>query len=152
MKYITEVIVNLPREELVQKLDNPANMKHWQKGLLGYKQLNETNPGQAGAKMELEYKRGKKSMVLTETIVKNNFPSEFHATYDAGGMHNIQENYFEAIDANTTKWRSESEFRFSNFMMKAMGFMMPGVFKKQSQSYLNDFKAFAEHGTSVAEA
>ena len=152
MKHTIEVIVNLSREELVQKLDNPANMKHWQKGLLGYKQLDEANPRQEGAKMELEYKRGKKSMMLTETIVKINFPKEFHATYDAGGVHNIQQNYFEVIDANTTKWRSESEFQFSNFMMKAMGFLMPGAFKKQSQKYLNDFKAFAENGTSVSEA
>ena len=152
MKYTTEVIVNVPREELVQKMDNPANMKHWQKGLLGYKLLDKENPSQVGAKMELEYKRGKKSMILTETIVKNNFPSEFHATYDAGGVHNIQQNYFEVIDANTTKWRSESEFQFSNFMMKVMGFLMPGAFKKESQKYLNAFKAFAENGTSVSEA
>ena len=151
MKYTTEVIVNLPREELIKKLDKPENMKHWQRGLLGYKQLTPETPGQVGAKMELEYKRGKKSMMLTETIVKNDFPAEFHATYDAGGVHNIQQNYFEVLDANTTKWRSESEFQFSNFMMKAIGFLMPGVFKKQSQKYLNDFKAYAEEGVSVSE-
>ncbi len=58
----------------------------------------------------------------------------------------------EIIDANTTKWRSESEFQFSNFMMKVMGFLMPDAFKKQSLKYINNFKAFAKNGTSVSEA
>jgi hypothetical protein len=58
----------------------------------------------------------------------------------------------EVIDVNSTKWRSESEFQFSNFMMKAMGFLMPGAFKKQSLKYINNFKAFAKNGTSVSEA
>jgi hypothetical protein len=35
--------------------------------------------------------------------------------------------------------------------MKLIGWLMPGAFKKQSQKYLNDFKDFAENGTSVAE-
>jgi hypothetical protein len=36
-------------------------------------------------------------------------------------------------------------------MMKAMGFLMPNAFKKQSMKYLTDFKNFAENGTSVAQ-
>jgi len=33
-----------------------------------------------------------------------------------------------------------------------MAFLMPGAFKKQSKKYMDDFKAFAEHGTSVKDA
>jgi len=36
-------------------------------------------------------------------------------------------------------------------MMKLMGFIMPGAFKKQSAKSLSDFKAFAEKGISVAK-
>jgi len=86
---------------------------------------------------------------MIETILKRNFPHEFHATYDAKGVHNIQKNYFKAVNENTTKWISESEFEFSGFFMKLMGFLMPGMFKKQSVKYLKDFKAFAEEGTSL---
>jgi hypothetical protein len=35
--------------------------------------------------------------------------------------------------------------------MKLMAFIMPGEFKKQSQKYADDFKAFAEQGVSVAD-
>lgn len=149
MKYTVETIIDLPREEVIKKMDNPENMKHWQRGLIRYKLLNENDPKAEGAQMELEYKMGKREMVMIETILKNNFPSEFHASYDAKNVHNIQKNYFEAIDKNTTKWRSESEFQFSGFMMKTMGALMPGAFKKQSKKYVEDFKNFAENGASV---
>ena len=150
MKYTTEVVINLPREEVIKKLDNAENMKHWQRGLQGY-ELLEGTPGKPGAKMKLDYKMGKREMSMTETITKNEFPSEFHANYDTKGVHNIQKNYFHEVDGSTTKWVSESEFQFAGFGMKLLGWLMPGAFKKQSQKYLDDFKAFAENGTSVAE-
>jgi len=150
MKYSSEIIIDLPREEVIRKLDTAENMKHWQRGLKSFKHLEGT-PGKEGAKMELAYKMGKRDMVLIETIIKNKFPEEFYANYDAKGVHNVQRNYFHEIEPNKTKWVSESEFEFSGFVMKIMGFLMPGAFKKQSLKYLTDFKHFAENGTSVAE-
>ncbi len=151
MRYTSEITVNLPREEFIKKLDNPENLKHWQKGLTAYT-LVTGQPGAEGSQMEMHYDMGKRKMVLVETIIKQDFPEEFHATYDAKGVHNIQKNYFKVIDENHTKWISECEFQFSGFMMKTMGFLMPSAFKKQSQRYLEDFKAFAENGTSVLDA
>lgn len=148
MKYTTEITVELSRDEFLKKLDNPENMKYWQKGLIFYKILSK-NPEEEGAKMELHYKMGSREMVLIETIIKRNLPYEMHMTYDTKGVHNIQKNYFKETDMKTTKWISESEFQFSGFMMKMMGFLMPGAFKKQSRQYLQDFKAFAEDGISV---
>ncbi len=149
MKYTSEIIIDLPREEVIRKLDNPDNMKHWQRGLINYEVLSGT-PGQEGARMKLQYKMGKRDLELIETIINNKFPSEFHATYDTKGVHNIQQNYFHDYEGNKTKWVSESEFQFASFGMKMMGWLMPGAFKKQSQKYLQDFKNFAEKGTSVA--
>ena len=151
MKYITEIIVDLPLSQFVKKLDNPYNMKHWQKDLISYKQLIG-NPGEEGAQMELIYKMGKRELIMIETILKRNMPHELHATYDAKGVHNIQRNYFKAINEQTTKWISESEFQFNGTFMKVMAFFMPGMFKKQSLKYLKDFKAFAEKGTSLSKS
>lgn len=149
MKYTTEILINLPREEVIKKLDNPENMKHWQRGLVSYEILKGA-PGTEGAQMKLTYKMGKRDMVLTETIIKNKFPEEFHATYDTKGVHNVQQNYFTEVESGKTRWTSESEFQFAGFGMKMMGFLMPGAFKKQSLKYLTDFKNFAENGTSVS--
>ena len=90
-------------------------------------------------------------MELTETITKQNFPDEFHATYDTKGMHNIQENHFSETAQGHTKWISNSEFIASSTMLKIMMFLMPGAFKKQSKKYMEDFKNFAEKGVSVSE-
>ena len=151
MKYSTEITLDLPREDVIKKLDNPDNMKHWQRGLVSVEHL-EGIPGKIGAKMKLKYVLGKRKMELIETITKSDFPNEFHANYDTKGVRNIQENYFEELSDGKTKWRTDVEFQFSSFMMKMMGFLMPSAFKKQSMAYLQDFKAFAENGDSVANA
>jgi carbon monoxide dehydrogenase subunit G len=148
MKYTTEVTINKPRTEVVEKMDNPDNMKHWQRGLVSYKTLRGI-PGKEGTQMELHYKFGKRDMTLTETILKNELPKAFHATYTTKGVYNIQHNFFNEIDATTTKWVSESEFQFKGLGMKLMGFLMPGAFKKQSKKYCIDFKNFVEQGISV---
>ena len=150
MKYSTEIIIDLPREEVIRKLDNVDNMKHWQRGLVNYKVLQGV-PGKEGTTMELEYQMGKRNVVLIETITKNVFPAEFHANYDTKGVHNVQKNFFQEMEGNKTKWVSESEFEFKGFGMKMMAFLMPGAFKKQSLKYLKDFKDFAENGTSVSK-
>ena len=148
MKYICEEIIALPLEETIAKMDNAENMVHWQHGLIGYRQLNG-EPGADGAQMELSYDFGKRKMTLVETIISNKFPHSFEATYITGGVENIQKNVFEKMPNGHTKWIQNSEFKFGSFGMKAMGFLMPGAFKKQSKKYMASFKAFAENGTSV---
>lgn len=149
MKYTTEIVVDLPRDEFLKKFDNTENMKHWQRGLVSYEMLSG-KPGEEGARMNLKYKMGKREIEMVETIIKRNFPEEFHATYDAKGVHNIQKNYFMEEDGKT-RWISETEFQFSSFGMKFMAFLMPGAFKKQSMKYAQDFKNFAENGVSVTD-
>lgn len=149
MKYTTEIVVDVSRDEFIKKMDNPENMKHWQRGLMAYEQLSQS-PGQEGARMSLNYQMGKREMVMVETIIKRNLPEEMHTTYDTKGVHNIQKNYFREEDGKT-RWISESEFQFSGLGMKLMGFLMPGVFKKQSLKYMEDFKNFAEKGISVLD-
>ena len=149
MIYTTEIIVNVPLKEFIEKLDNPENMKHWQRGLIDYDHISGV-PGEIGSKMKLVYKMGKRKMELIETITFQDLPYAFHVTYDTKGMHNLQENFFEELDENRTKWTSKSEFLPTSFMLRMMTLLMPGAFKKQSKKYLEDFKNFAEKGISVA--
>jgi hypothetical protein len=142
------VDIELPRHQVVRLLEDPANFKHWQRGLQSLHPLSGES-GKEGARTELEYFIGKRHLVMIETILKKNLPEAYFLSYDAKGVHNIQKNYFEELGANSCRWISESEFQFSGFAMKMMGWFMPGMFKKQSQSYMADFKNFAESGTSV---
>ncbi|GGZ52638.1 SRPBCC family protein [Mesonia mobilis] len=149
MKYSTEIIIDKPREEVLEKLDNIHNLKHWQNGLLGAIPISG-DTGEEGSKIELHYKMGKREMTMIQTVIKKKLPTEFHATYDTKGIQNTQQNYFQELNAYQTRWIVECEFLFNSFAMKVMGFLMPGAFKKQSLKYMKDFKAFVEDGESVS--
>ena len=148
MKYTTEILIEKPLLEVIKKMDSAENMKHWQEGLVSTEHISGT-PGEFGAKMKLKYDFGNRKMELIETITKQDFPNEFHATYTTKGVRNIQQNYFESTPEGHTKWISKNEFQPTNFMMNAMLFLMPGAFKKQTKKYMTNFKNFAEKGTSV---
>lgn len=151
MTYSCEIVINKPVDEVISKLDTPHNLKHWQSGLVATEHISGT-PGELGAKMKLKYKFGKREMEMIETIIKRAFPEEFHATYSTSGMRNIQKNYFQKTENGFTKWVAESEFQPTTFRMRALLFLMPSAFKKQSLKYMSDFKTFVEEGTSVAHA
>ena len=151
MKYRTEIIINKPFEVVIKKMNSVENMKHWQEGLVSAEHISGT-PGEFGAKMKLNYDFGKRKMELIETITKQSFPNEFHATYSTKGVRNIQQNHFESTSDDYTKWVCENEFQPTTFVMNAMLFLMPRAFKKQTKKYMTNFKNFAENGASVANA
>ncbi len=151
MKYTSEVIVDLSLKEFIKKFDNAENMKHWQRGLVSVEHISG-EPGTVGAKMKLNYVIEKRKMVIIETVTHRVIPNEFHGTYSTKAVDNFQQNIFEETENGTTKWISQSEFLPLTFKMRAMLWMMPNAFKKQSVQYMTDFKNFAENGKSVTNA
>lgn len=149
MKYIQEITINKPRKEVVEKYSNPDNMKHWQRGFVFMKPING-KMGEEGSQNLLKYDMGKREVEMTETIIKNNLPDEYSATYEAKGVYNYQINKFSPTMEKNTLWVTDNEFKFSGFM-KLFGWFMPGAFKKQSRKYMEDFKAFVEDGKSVLD-
>lgn len=142
MKYKSEIVINLPREKMIELFDNPDNLTKWQPGLISFKH-KEGSPGQKGAKSVLLYKMGKREIEMTETIIKRNLPEEFEASYEAKGVFNVSKNKFVPVSGNSTKWINENEFRFSG-IMSVFSIFMQNAFKKQSLMYLENFKKFAE--------
>lgn len=142
MKYTNEIIINLPLKKVIELFDNTDNLKKWQAELISFEHISGT-PGEVGAKSRLLYKMGKRQVEMIETITIKNLPKEFSGIYEAKGVWNEVKNHFSEVDDHTTKWTSYCHFEFSGFM-KVMAFFMPGAFEKQSQKYLDQFKAFAE--------
>lgn len=142
MKYSNQIEINLPVQKVIELFDNPDNMVKWQPGFISFEPLSGT-PGQPGAKSKLKYKMGKREVEMIETITVRDLPKEFSGIYEAKGVFNEVKNYFTETGNNKTKWVSECEFKFGG-MMKLIGWLMPGAFKKQSQKYLDLFKEFAE--------
>ena len=100
-------------------------------------------PGQPGAKSNMVFQMGKRRIEMVETITVRNLPDEFSGTYEAPGVWNEVQNHFAELGPDETRWTTHNEFRFKGFM-KVMGFLMPGMFRKQSYKYLQMFKTFAE--------
>lgn len=151
MKYTTEIVIKVPLEEFISKLDNANNMKYWQKGLISYEHISGI-PGTIGSKMKLNYHLNKRKTELTETITHTNLPHEIYKTYETKGMHNTQKNKFYKTPGGNTKWISENEFSPNTFLFRMITLLMPRAFKKQTEEYLADFKNFAENETSIQNA
>lgn len=150
MQYKLEIEIEAPRDKVVNKMEDPANMQHWQRGFQSMEHLSG-EPGQEGATSRLVYQVGNRQIEMIETITRRDLPTHFCATYETGGVWNEVRNTFTPTNDGSTLWISEVEFRFSSLMMRIMGWLMPGTFKKQSLQYMQDFKAFVETGKSVKE-
>ena len=142
MKYSCEITINLPRDRVIELFDNPDNMSEWQEGLQSFEPF-EGEPGTPGAKSRIHYKMGKRDIKMVETIVTRDLPNEFSATYETDGVWNIVENHFSETPDGKTEWHIDTEFKCSGFL-KILAFVMPGMFKKQTQKMMSDFKNFAE--------
>lgn len=148
--YTVEIEIDLPRDRVIELFDSTDNLFKWQTGLQGFEHISG-DPGQPGAQSKLVYKNGKHLIELTETITHRNLPDEFDGTYSWSGGKNTLKNRFIEVGPNRTRWESTCEYEFYTLMLKLMGFFCPGMFRKQNLKFLENFKAFAEEGKSVAK-
>ncbi|MDH3494555.1 MAG: SRPBCC family protein [Acidobacteriota bacterium] len=143
MKYVVDTVIDRPVNEVISKFDDPENLKEWMDGLLSFEPISGT-PGEIGAKAKLVFQMGKKKIEMIETITAKNLPDEFGGTYEAEGVFNTVMNRFESVGNDQTRMTQQCEFEFTSFMMKVMGFFIPGAFKSQTRKHMDAFKSFAE--------
>ena len=142
MKYEVTVEIEAPRDRVIELFDNSENLAKWQPSLLDFEHLSG-NPGEKGATSKLRYQMGKKEITMVETIVKNDFPSSFVATYEAKGVWNEVVNTFVEDESGKTSWNMTNEFQCKG-IMRVLSFLMPGMFKKETLKQMNHFKSFVE--------
>lgn len=141
MKYTVEVIIDLPRDKVIELFDSTENMYNWQPTLKSHKQLSG-DPGKKDAKMKLVYNERGKDMEMIETIIEQNLPEKMVTAYEAKGVYNVNINNF-VEEADKTRWIMEADFKFKGFM-RVMAFFMRGAFPKSTLASMNMFKDFAE--------
>lgn len=151
MKPYTVVIeIALPRDRVIALFDDPDNLCKWQAGLQSFTHLSG-QPGQPGARSKLVFRNGKQTIELIETVTDRNLPDEFNGTYEWNGGKNTLRNRFLELGPNRTRWESTCEYQFTSWMLKLMGLFAPGMFRKQNRKFLENFKAFCEHGQDVRD-
>ncbi|WP_424186761.1 SRPBCC family protein [Actinokineospora sp. G85] len=160
MKQTVSIEIALPRQRVVQLLADPAHLPKWLRGLVLHEPLSGVH-GAVGAKSRVVMQAGRREIEGTETITRrepadpHEIPAESVVHFDreivAEGMWNAVRDRLTEAGPDTTLWVSESEYRFNSPLMRLVGFLMPGAFRKQSLQHMQDFKAFAEQGEDVRE-
>jgi len=143
MKYKVEIEIDKPLKQVVALFEDRSNDKLWMEGFVEKISI-KGEEGELGAKCKVVFQMGKRKMEMIEEITEKNLPETYVTTYTTPSVFNIVKNTFIKVDDNTTLYQTEQEFQFKTFIMKVMGFLMPGAFKKQSMKYHKAFKAFAE--------
>ncbi|HET8670004.1 MAG TPA: SRPBCC family protein [Candidatus Saccharimonadales bacterium] len=161
MKYTVSIEIALPLERVAQLLADPANIPKWLRGVILHEPLNGLH-GQVGTKSRVVMETGQQKFEVIETITRRepadlrNIPKgsvvHFEREIVGEGMWSAAHERLTEAGPNTTLWESENEYRFSSLMMRLVGLLMPGTFRKQSLQHMQDFKAFAEQGQDVREA
>lgn len=139
IKYQLTITINKPLKEVTALFANRKYLPQWQPGLLSSDQI-ESFPH---PKYKLKFLFGRRTMIMTETILRHQLPKHFDGTYEMKGMLNRLENSFEETAPNVTKWSCDCMFTFSG-RMRFIAFFMKANFKKQSMILMNNFKRFAE--------
>jgi hypothetical protein len=161
MKYTVSMEIPLPRERVAQLLADPAHLPKWLRGLVLHEPLSGVH-GQVGTTSRVVMQMGQQRIECTETITRRE-PVDLHGIaredvvrFDreivGKDMWSAASDRLTETGPETTLWVSENEYRFSSLLMRLVGLLMPGAFRKQSLQHMQDFKAFAEHGTDVREA
>ena len=143
MKYTCTVEIDLPIDKVAELWAHEQYFHKWQDGFQSIDHFKGV-PNSIGAKSRIIIEQGKRKMELIETIISNKLPEEKKALYEHIHMTNTQTTRFEEVTTNQTLYISEVEYtQFNGFMPKLMAKLFPGMFKKQSQKWMNQFKEFA---------
>ena len=144
MRFTCSIEIDMPLKKVVQLFDDPSKTKLWQPNFTRREHLDGA-AGRVGARSRLVYGSGKNAMELIETIKVKNLPERMMALYEHKQMTNTMDNSFVAVAPGKTKWEVVIDYtKLNGIATRLMAALMPGMFKKQTQQWMERFKQFAE--------
>lgn len=141
MKYECSIEIERPRNVVIELFEDTSRMGEWQEGLISFEHISGT-PGSAGSKSRICYKMGRSEIEMIETMESYDLPDQFVAIYEADKVWNRNINRFVDL-GKTTRWLVDCEFRCGG-LVGVLAFLMPGMFRKQTEKMMSNFKDFAE--------
>lgn len=141
MKYQCSIVIERPRADLIPLFEDTDRMGEWQDGFISFDHMSG-EPGSAGSKAQIMYQMGKRKIEMIETMESYNLPDEMVAIYEADKVWNRNVNRFIDL-GDKTRWEADCEFQCGGFV-KLLSIVMPGMFRKQTNKMMSDFKRFAE--------
>ena len=144
MKHKGSIDINKPQSRVAELFADSNSLKEYQDGFQK-KELVSGQMGQEGAVSKMYYKYGNRDMELTETITANRLPDSFEAHYHHKHMDNTMKCTFVPLDDNKTRYEYEFEYTRINWVMpKLMAILFPGMYRKQGDKWMRQFKEFIE--------
>lgn len=152
MKFTSVVDIEQPIDKVAAFFADPQNLKYYQEGFQS-KELISGIPGEEGAVSKMYYEWGKRKLELEETVISNQLPHEFFAKYHHEHMDNTMKSCFVKLSDASTRYQAEIEYTaFRGFMPKVIAKLFPGVYKRQVQKWLNNFKEYVESSSEEMQA
>ncbi len=142
MKFSHELLINLPRAEMIPLMDSWENLYFWMEGLQSHEHLSG-EAGKTGAVTKMMFKIRGRDVEMTETVIRHDFPDCFDADYRSPGIFSSVKNHFEIVNEKCTRWTQDCDFQCTGFM-RVILFLMPRAIRRQSHKPMQDFKKFAE--------
>lgn len=144
MKFKGSTIINRDKSLVADLFINTDYLKEYQDGFQR-KELVSGDAGKEGAVSTMYFDDGKRKMVLTETVTKNNLPDSFEAFYHQEHMDNTMLCEFKDLGDGRTEYAYEFDYvAIRGFMPKLMFKLFPSMFGKQGEKWMVQFKAFVE--------
>ena len=144
MRYELELVIDAPRDQVVELFLDSNNLKHWQPSLVRFEMITDGPFRGVGAQSKQLHRMGTREVEMIATITAENHPDEFAATFEADDVWNLIENRFAPMSHDSTKWTLVSECTSSSWWMKVFMVLFPGMFKKQTMEFMQYFKIFVE--------
>ncbi|NER15273.1 hypothetical protein GWK08_17585 [Leptobacterium flavescens] len=143
MKYSGSIEIEKPVELVTRLFTDPEGMKEYQDGFIK-KELLSGREGNEGAISKMYYQYGKRDMILTETIVSNNLPDSFEATYHHKHMDNTFKCSLIELNENRTRYEYAYEYTRMSLIPRIMGILFPKMYRQQGEKWMKQFKEFVE--------
>ncbi|WP_297764737.1 SRPBCC family protein [uncultured Muriicola sp.] len=144
MKFKGSLEIKKPRDEVVKFFADPKYLGEYQDGF-SKKELISGEKGKEGSVSKMYYKDGSREMELTETIITNRLPDLFESSYHHKYMDNTMKCIFIELDDQLTRYEYEYEYTRINWIVpRLMAILFPGMYRKQGEKWMKQFKEFVE--------
>ncbi|MDG1038935.1 MAG: SRPBCC family protein [Polaribacter sp.] len=140
--YRAEVNVNKSIKVVFEIFNNSENIKNWVPEVKSFEVVN-TNPGKTGSVYKIVIDNKGQEVTMTEKVMAYVPNEKVTLFFDAEGMLKRDDYIFKEKDGVTTITLNTS-CQSDSYILACIFPYFKGTFQKQDQSYLNNFKAFAE--------
>lgn len=148
LSYNEDIIINSNIDNVMKLHEDPSLIKNYMNGFISYN-IIKGKSRETGSVAEITVifnpkKPISRKIVMVEEIVISDLPNQKIITYNTGSVKNTITYRFLELEENKTQFSRIHEYEFNTYN-KVSSFFMSKKIKRNSYSYLNDFKIFAEN-------